>query len=255
VLVTEDFWGQQGSVREPRQKTRLELTERFGWAELVPMFGVPDFLSFLVSVFAVYVLAQGWMFVPGAIASTDIRNLAITAIAGAAFSLLSHLISLVQTLLREEPKFFAFSVFTIVLGVGDFIGMFVTSLNISDLLVAYPYVSVSRTLVILCCSLAIFRAAMAVLFYFFCGVKSRPLNGNHSELSVDLINSTMGTFAWTIAIKLFPRHLRNYFGKINNSGSYVFPAVIRSCSFLRMVLLIYMNGASLVASGNEPQFQ
>ncbi len=255
LLVTEDLWGEQEGNSKERRTRRMELTERFGWSELGPMFGVPDFLSFFVSVLAVYVLVQGWMFVPEAIASTDLRNLTITAIAGAAFSLLSHLIALVRTLLREEPKFLPFSVVTIGLGVGDLIGMFVTSLNISDLLAAYPHVSVSRILVMLCCALAAFRAAMAVLFCFYCGVKSRPQNGSQSELSVDLINSTVGTFAWTVAIKLFPCHLKNYFGKINISGSSAFPAVIRSSSFLRMILLIYLNGVSLVASGGDSQFQ
>ena len=293
LLVTEDLWGEEEGNSRERRKRRMELTERFGWSELGPMFGIPDFLSFFVSALAVYVLVQGWMFVPEAIASTDIRNLTITAIAGAAFSLLSHLISLVQTLLREEPKFLPFSVVTIGLGVGDLIGMFVTILNISDLLAAYPHFSVSRILVMLCCSLAVFRAAMAALFCFHCGEKSRPQKGSSSsssssslsilripllltersgsdmcepltdinianperELSVDLINSTLGTFAWTIAIKLFPCHLKNYFSKINISGSSVFPAVIRSSSFLRMILIIYLNGVSLVATGNNPRFQ
>ncbi len=188
---------------------------------------------------------------PEAIKSTDMKNLVITAIAAAAFSILLHVKALAISLFREEPKFFAFSVFTIVLGVGDLIGMFVTSLNISDLLVAYPYVSVSRTLVILCCSLALFRAVVTVVFCCSCGFK-----GKTEGSSIDLINATAGTFAWPMAIEVFPGHLKSYIGKINNSaGDSIWPAVIRSSSFLRMFLLIYLNGVSLVASGNDPKFQ
>jgi hypothetical protein len=226
------------------------MTQRCGWSEQGPKFGVPDFLSFFVSALGLYVLVQGWVFVPEAVKSADNRGLTITAIAVAASSVLLHVKSLTSMLQRVESQFSAFSIFTIFLGVGDFIGMLVTSLNMSDLLAAYPNVSVSRTLVILCCSLAFFRAIVASIFSCFCGVNYNSDNGN-----IDLINATVGNFAWPMAVKLFPLQLKDYVAKINHSGHSCWPAVIRSASFLRMFLLIYLNGVSLVASDSGLQSQ
>jgi hypothetical protein len=253
VWDKDDLWGEQGTDSgqpSARQQRRIELTERCGWSEQRPRFGVPDFLSFFVSVFGLYVLVQGWIFVPEAIKSVDSRGLTVTAIAMASCSVLLHLRSLTQMLHRVESQFLMFSVFTIVLGVGDFIGMFVTSLNVSDLLAAYPNAFIFRILVILCCSLAFFRIVLVIIFSCFCGVNANTDNGN-----IDLINATVGNFAWPIAIKLFPLQLKDYVAKINYSGHSSWPAVIRSVSFLRMFLLIYLNSVSLVANDINVQGQ
>jgi hypothetical protein len=240
IWSKDELWGEQDKTPTARQQARIQLTERSGWSEKRPVFGIPDFLSFFATSFSLYVLVEGWLFVPEAI---DNRGLTITAMASAIFFVSIDMYSLFQSLCRVESESMAFSAFTILLAVGDFIGMFVTSLNMSDLLTAYPSTSVNRVLVFLCCLLAFFRAITALLFSCYNGANYDAGQGN-----VDLINATVGNFAWPLIIKLFPLQLKGYTSLLNHSGSSVLPAVIRSSSFLRMLLLIYLNGVSLATS-------
>jgi hypothetical protein len=252
LLPTNDLWGGAGKSKTPEQRKRFELTQGSRWSEENPIFGIPDFLSFFASLFALYVLVQGWMFIPEAISSTNNRGITITAMVSAAFFVASHMYSLLQTLLRPSmgSNSISFSAFTIVLGVGDFIGMLITSLNMFDLLSAYPNTSVHRVLIITCCLLAFFRAIVSLLYSCRCGAKDA--NG---PSNIDLINSSVGNFTWPIVIKLFPLRLKDYSSNINRYGSSVWPAVIRSISFWRMFLLIYLNGVSLAIIDDTTAFQ
>jgi hypothetical protein len=247
---TQDLWGIQGKEPSARQKQRIALTESYRWSEQKWYFGVPSVINFFASACALYILIQAWLFSTANAAASSEAGLTVTAIVAASVSIAAHFFSMSAHLFVAETRCRVFSVLTLLLGIGDFVGMFVTILNISDLLSAYSSSSTSRALVIICSAAAAFRGLAALIFCMFRGINC----DDNEEYKIDMVNASIGNFMWPVVCQLFPLHLSNYADRINRIGHSLWPAIIRSASFIRMSLLIYLNVESLYIQGG-PQFE